>query len=398
MRSLAVNTSAGGRLRLLAALALTAASFGLLSLLPTAAAQASPAATVTPVPAGEVEALLGKTPLGALTAGKLAETVSRLEGFEHLEAAKVQEALEKVIAELTGKGASLEELLRGEGAAKLEQKLHEVLGPVAVKLEELLGGNPRTKLEEILHSAGASELIGKLLGGSPEPQALIAQILQAIGPERLQGLVGSALTGEPFVRSTLEELAHRLATTSEALAGQFGKTVEQLPGSSLALTAPLKNGETLGVLNAARGVTLGTIKSVTETVGATGGTGGPGASGTPGATVTVTTTSATPSTKGSVAGAKAGKLRVISHKVKHANATIVLEVPGAGRLAAGGRGIHSISRETAQAERVTIHPSLTRAGSSSLRKHHRRLKVPVKVTFRQVGGPTSTVTVPLTYS
>lgn len=94
---------------------------------------------------------------------------------------------------------------------------------------------------------------------------------------------------------------------------------------------------------------------------------------------------------------KAGKLRIVSHRVKGATATIVVEVPSAGKLAAGGKGLRSISRETAKSERVTIHPSLTKAGTSAVRKHHRKLKVPVKVSFKQTGGPASSVLVPLIY-
>lgn len=396
MRSLATSTSAGGRMRLLATLVSLTATIGLLSLLPTATAQAGTPAVTVP-PASDVEAVLEQTPLGALTAGKLAEVLAQVKGLEGLEPGKLKEALEKVIAELSAKGATLEELLKGGGgASKLEEKLHEVLGPLASKLEELLGGNPRKELEEALGSTNVSEIVGKLLGGSPEPQALIAQILQALGPEQVQSLIGSLPSGEPFSKSTVEELAHKLGTSPEALAGQFGKTVEQLPATALALTAPLKNGEALAAVKAAEGITFGVVKSSTETVGLTGGNGGTGGSGTPGATVTVTTS--TPAPAGSAATVKGRKLRVLSHKVKGAVATIVLEVPSAGNLSAGGRGVRSIKRETAKAERVTIHPSLTKAGTSALRKHHRRYKVPVKVSFKPVSGASSAVSVPLTYT
>ncbi len=55
-------------------------------------------------------------------------------------------------------------------------------------------------------------------------------------------------------------------------------------------------------------------------------------------------------------------------------------------------------RETAKAERVTLHPALTRAGASSLRRHHRRSpKVPIRVSFRPVSGAAPSATVPLVY-
>lgn len=405
MHSLAPPTPAG-RLRLGLILILAAAAFGVLALLPTARARASSPAVTLP-PTEQVESVLGATPVGTLPAGKLAETLSRLEGFEGLPVTRLREALERLISELSGEGATLEELLHGEGAAKLEAALDEILTPLGLKLDDLLGGEPRGRLEEALASTPVSEVLGKLLSGSAEPQALLEQVLHALSPERLQSLLGSALDGEQVSRTSIEQLAHELGTTVEALDAQFGKTAEQLPASAMALTVPLENGETLGVVDGAKGVTLGVIRNTSETLGATGGNGpggsggsngangSGGSNGTPGRTVTVTVT--TPAPTGSVAGLKAGKLRVLSHKVKGAKATIVLEVPAAGKLALSGRGIHRISRETDQAERVTIHPALDKAGDASLRRHHRKLKVPVKVTFKQVGGPSSSATIALTY-
>lgn len=400
MRSLALRTSVGRQLRPPAILLATLAAACTLGLIPAAGAKAS-TPTVTLPPTGEVEALLGKTPLGPLSAGKLAEVLSRLPGLEGVESAKLEEALEKTIAELKAKGATLEALLDGgEGASTLEQKLREVLGPLAGKLAELLGGEPSVKLKEALEHGDVAEILGQLLGGSAEPQTLLTQIIEAIGPERLQSLIGTVLANEPFTKTTVEELARKLGTTTEALAAEFGKTTEQLPGTAMALTAPLANGETLGVVDAAKGVTVGVVKGTDEAAGVTGGNGANGSSGAdgaPGATMTVTTTTTAPT--GTVAAAKTGKVRVLSHKVKGSSATIVLEVPAAGKLAVSGHGVRSISRETDQAERVTIHPALTKADTASLRKHrHHKLKVPLKVTFKQVGGPTTAATVALTYT
>jgi hypothetical protein len=402
MRETATRTSAGGGLRLLATLVLTTATIALLALIPTAQAQAGPP-TVTVPPTGEVESLLGQTPLGTLPTGKLAEELSQLKGLEGIEPAALKEALTKLIGELAAKGATLEELLGGsEAATKLKERLVELLGPLGSHLEELLGGNPQAKLTEALESAGVSELLGKLLSGSAEPQALLQQIRQSLGPERLQSLLGTILNGEAFSKSTEEELAHQLGTTPSGLASQLGKTTEQLPAAAMALLAPLANGEKLGVLPSASGLTVALVKRAGETVGSTGGTGGLGGSGagnTPGASVTVTTTPAAAPTSASagVAGVKAGKLRIVSHRVRGRTATVVIEVPAAGNLSAGGKGIRSIRREAAKAERVTIHPGLTKSGTSSLRRHHRKLKVPVKVSFKPVAGPSSSAVVALTY-
>lgn len=377
---------------------LALATIGLLALIPTARAQAgTPAVTVPPAEA--VEAALAGTPLGSLPTEKLAEAISELQGLEGAEPQKLQETLEKLIEGLTS-GTTLGELLGGgESLTGFQEKLEELLGPLSSKLEELLGGNPAAKLSEALQSAGAGEVLGKLLELSSEPQALIAQLLGALGPESLQGLLGAVPTGEPFSASTVEELAGKLETTPQALAAELGKSAEQLPAKAMALTGPLANGETLAVLNGVGGITLGLLKETGSTVGLTGGTGGSGGgggnggSGTPGATVTV---GAAPS-PGAAGTAASRKLRLISHRVRGAVATVVVEVPAAGSLTARGRGVRALRRETARAERVTLHPALSHAASTALRRRHRRLKVPFSVTFAPVGGPSSSVSMTLSY-
>ena len=392
MRAYPTRFPAHRPVRATAPLLLAVAAIGLLALIPTARAQAG-TPTVTVLPAEEVEALLAGTPLGSLPTEKLAEAISELQGLEGAEPQKLQETLQKLIEGLTS-GTTLGELLGGgESPTGFQEKLEGLLGPLSLKLEELLGGNPAAKLSEALQSAGAGEVLGKLLELSSEPQALVAQLLGALGPESLQGLLGTVPTGEPFSASTVEELAGKLETTPQALAAELGKSAEQLPGSAMALTGPLANGETLAVLNGLGGITLGLLKETGSTVGLTGGTGGPGAGGGSGAPVTV---GAAPS-PGAPGTAASRKLRLISHRVKGALATVVVEVPAAGSLAARGRGVRSLRRETARAERVTLHPALARAASAALRRHHRRMKVPFSVTFAPVGGPSSSVSMTLSY-
>jgi hypothetical protein len=397
--SIAPRPPAGRPLRLLATVVLTVLTIALLAALPTARASAGSASISAPSPA-EVESLLGGTPLEKLTPAQVAEALSQLPALQGLEPGPLKEALTKTIEELVGKGATLEELLKGgEGAAILQEKLQQALGLASSQLEALLGGNPQQKLEEALESAGVSEVIGKLLGGSAEPRVLIEQILGALSQERLQSLLGSLLAGEPFSKTTVEELARQLGTTVQALAQDLGRKPEELPATAMALTAPLANGERLGVLNGVGGVTLGVIKEAGETLGGTGGT--IAGSSTPGTTtVTVQHSDASPALatgRTGVAGVKAGKLKVISHRVKGSRATVVVLVPTAGRLSAGARRLRSISRETAQAERVTLHPSLSRATASSLRRHHKRMRVSLRVSFKAVGGAASSATVPLVF-
>jgi hypothetical protein len=380
MHSNAIRTLAAGRLRLLATLALCTATVALLALLPTVPARAASMPSVTVPSQAQIDSLLGQTPLDKLDTGQLSEVLSQLPDFSGLQGVPLQEALDKVIETLLGEGADLEQLLGGEASTRLSSTLKEVLGLLGPQLEALLGSNPLSKLTGALQSTDPSEVVAKLLGSSSDPQALIGEVLSALNPEHLQALLGSVLSGAPFSKTTVEGLAGQLGTTPQPLAEDLGKTAAALPARSMALTAPLKNGETLAVID-----------------GATGGTGAPGGNGSssnPGTTtVVVMPASATAASPAS----KTGKLKVISHKIKGDRATVVVEVPSAGKLSVGGKGLRTITRETAKTERVTLHSGLTRAGISSLRKHHRKLKVPIKVSFKQTGGPSSSASVPLVF-
>jgi hypothetical protein len=383
MPSYPIRTPAAGRLRLLATLALCTATVALLSVLPTVPARASTPSVTAPSPA-QVDSLLGQVPLDKLNTGQLSGVLSQLPALSSLQGLPLQEALDKVIEKLLGEGATLEQLLGSEATTPLRDTLKEVVTLLGPGLETLLGGNPLGKLTEALQSTDPSEVIAKLLGSSSDPQALIGEILSALNPEHLQTLLGSVLSGAPFSKTTVEGVASQLGTTPQTLAADLGKTAESLPATAMALTAPLKNGETLAVIDGA--------------TGGTGASGGNGSSGTPSTTtVVVIPASASAASPAGAAADKTGKLKVISHKVKGDRATVVVEVPSAGKLSVGGKGLRTISRETAKAERVTLHPGLTRAGISSLRRHHRKLKVPIKVSFKQAGGPSSSASVPLVF-
>ena len=393
----ATSALARRRVRMLATLLLTGATIAVLAALPTAPARGA-APSITLPPAEQVEEVLGQTPLGSLPSEQLTEKLSELPSLEGVEGATLEKAIKEVIETLTGKGATLEELLGGEGAKQLQEKLTEALGPLAGKLEELLGGNPLTKLEEALKSNSVSELISKLLSGSSDPKALLEEILAGIGPEELQSLLGTVLSGAPVVQSTVEQVAGQLGTTPQALAEQVGKTAEELPGTAMALLAPLANGEQLGVMNGASGLTTGLIKGAGETVGVTGGNGAPGGPGGSGGSGSTTSPAPAPVPAPSGTAAAAGKLKVLSHSFRKHRATIVVQVPSAGALTLSGKKLKAVHREAAKAERITLHPVLTRAGASSLRRrHHRSLKVPIKVSFKPVSGAGSSATVPLVY-
>jgi hypothetical protein len=76
------------------------------------------------------------------------------------------------------------------------------------------------------------------------------------------------------------------------------------------------------------------------------------------------------------------KLRILRARVKGAVATLVVQVPRAGTLAARGKGLRKASRKVAKAGRVTLRLRLTKSGRAlRARRHraHRNLKVPVTV-------------------
>jgi uncharacterized membrane protein YgcG len=396
------------RLRALLCTAVIASLVGLLAALPAVPAQASSPSITAISPTG-VETLLGQTPLTTLNVGQLTEVLSKLPGLQGVEAGALKEALSEAIETLSEHGGNLQELLSGSGANELQAKLEEALGVLSPVLETLLGGNVVTKLTEALKGEGISSVLGELLGKASQPQSLIAEILGALNPTTVEGLLGSKLTGEPFSKLNVGELANDLGTTSEGLATDVGQSTSELPATAMALTAPLTSGKELAVLNGLKGITLGLLGTVGEALGggsggsggsgSSGGSGGSGSSGGSGGGTTVVLDEATPAstTPSTAAKSPVGKLKLISHKVKGDTATIVVQVPAAGYLKLSGKDTGSVRRETAKPERVTLTAKLTRAGVASLRRHDKRMKVSLKVAFKPTSGASSSATLSVLY-
>jgi hypothetical protein len=375
----------------------------------------TPPVEVTGLPAGEVEKVLSDIPLSSLKASQLTEVLSKLPGLGALPNSQLKEALTTTIEGLTGKGGTLGQLTNpAEVVPKLEAELSKSIPLLGV----LLKGSPTTKLTEALASLNASELVGSLLKEAEkeakEPEKLIGQLLGALKPETLTTLLGTTLTGEPFGKTNVSELAGSLGITPEALAENLGKTVEQLPATATAFTGRLANKKTLGVFNGLGGVTLGTLGELTGGPegglrGPGGGKGGPGGSGgsgstgygAPGAT-TVVVTSIVPASSRRVAShsaakvGKVGKVEIISHRIKGRTAVIVIQVPAAGKLSLRGGGVKAVSRKVKEPERLTLRVVLSRAGAASLRKHH-RLRVRLTASFRPSGGSSSSAVVTVTF-
>lgn len=372
--------------RMIAPVALSALVVAVLSLSP-AAAQASPAAAtpavtlpgaVAGLPSGEVKEVLSSIPLDDLSAAGLGEVLSKLPGLGALPVGLSQvglaSELTKAIEALAGEGDTLGQL-SGLGAAEPEQVLSELLSSAA------------------------------------KPEQLLEQLLADVDSGKLQALLGALPTGEPVSKTTAGELASQLGTTDGSLASSLDTTSSELPSSAMALTTPLTNGKTLAVLDGAKELNLATLvpsnagsggsggSSGAGGSGGSGGTGGPGgdsgdgsngASG--GTTVIVDNLPQGSSAAAAAAKAAVGEVKIISRKVRGDVVTMVVQVPGAGRLTVAGSGARTVSEQTSTAERVTVRTTLTKAGVASWRKHPRDFKLELKASFKPIDGASSSAT------
>lgn len=440
----AVHQCARGAL----ATALTIATVMLLAALPTASASTgtpTPSltlpATVSVLPSGEVETLLSGISLNDLDTAQLTEALSKLPSLSTLPASKLKEAVTKVIESLASKGGTLGELLEpSQIAPTLAGELEKLLSPITelpALLALLKGESLTTKLTTTLGSLSPNQLLDTLLGSTGEPEHLLGQLFGTFDPETLKTLLGSTLAGEPFSKTTVKVLASELGMTPTTLAKELGISPMSLPETATALTAPLTNGETLGVLEGLSGVALAVLgrspgqgKEAGEEgsgsekggsgsggsgaggsgAGGSGGSGngGSGGSGTPTPQTSPGTTTVllsvvpaatipSPMSPASVTARAAGKVKILSHRVKGKSVTLVIGVPAAGKLALGGSGVKSVSRQATKAERVTLRTTLTKARRASLRGR-RHLRVKLKASFKIAGGASSSATVTVAFA
>jgi hypothetical protein len=134
-------------------------------------------------------------------------------------------------------------------------------------------------------------------------------------------------------------------------------------------------------------------KGSSESSSSGGGAGGAGqgsAGGSGGATtlvVNLAPANTAPAAKAKVVAL--AKVKIVSRKVSRGVATIVAQVPAAGKVTLSGKGVISQTRKAGKAERVTLSVKLSKAGSASLRKHRRRLKVALTASFKATAGQAS---------
>ncbi len=322
-------------------------------------------------------------------------------GTEAVEAA-LEEAIDKLLAheELPLGELLSPQKLTGELLSKLEASTGL---PIATLVEALLHKSPEAVLNEALNSVDLSELLAKLLGSSEDPTQLIDELLEKLNPATLEQLLGSLPTGSPVQNLDLAELAAELAKTPQALAESLGQTLSTLPETAEAATQALSGGNELAVIKGLEGLSFGLVERANAGggAGAGGGSGsGSGSNGSNGSNggtpasstiVVMVPASSTPgATVAPAAAAAVGKVKIISHKVSGNKATLVVQVPSAGRLTVSGNGFKKVTQQAAKAERVTVHTTLTKARASSLRKHHNhRTSIKLTSTFVPVSGHSS---------
>jgi hypothetical protein len=257
----------------------------------------------------------------------------------------------------------------------------------------------------------------------------------------LEDRLGSTLSGS-FAPKDVREVSEELESTPKAVSEELGESAAQLPETATMLTAPLASGKLVGVAPAIKGLALGLLgggsnegsgggsgeggkgsgeggkgtgeggkgsgeggngageggKGSGSGTGQGGSGGGAGSSqggsgGQGGSTdgMTILLTLPAPSTKGASAAAKRelGKVRILSHRVRGRVATVVLQVPAAGKVTLTGRGVRSTHARPTKAERLTLRVTLTKATAASLRRGRRPMWIKLEASFEPHIGPSS---------
>jgi hypothetical protein len=403
------------RLPALGGALLTSLALGGLALLPTAPAGAVPgpvrplAGTASSLSPATLQAILSDTPLSSLNASELAELLAQQPGLSTLPSGPLIESLTSSIESLAGGGKTLGDLADpSELLGGVEASLGGLLSPL--ELLTLLEGNSLSSvLTSGLGTLTPAEMLAGLLGGAAQPEEMIGELLASVDQQALGELLGSTLTGAPFVKGTVGDLATQLGMTAEGFAGSLGMTTGQLPASTLALTAPLSNGRLLGVLNGAGGLALAVLTPPSEGEGGTGGGSGgeggaggtsgsgPGSSSGSGSPPTNTTLNLTtltsvnnaPGTSPPSISAQRRHLRILSRWINGNHVTLLLEVPSAGSLVVRGFHLRTRRARVTHAGGLLERVHFTRLGIAALRRHRHHPRVRVLVMFFPKTGPYS---------
>lgn len=290
-----------------------------------------------------------------------------------------------------------------------------VTGPIQALLNPLLAillGKPDTTVAGLVSdvtgqgvSTDPADIVSMLLGKLTPTQGttLIEELFGSVPSSSLNSLLGSTLTDQPFTQTTVGDLANKLGITAEKLAEDVGTTALQLPATVTALTAPLANGKLLTVLDGPEGIQVTTVETKEAAkereakeskeakerneAGSNGNSGSNGAAGSATTIVINPAGAPVPLTVGPIT--PAAKIKILSHKVKGHVATLVLQIPAAGKVVVSGGGVKAVDKSAGKAERLTVRIPLSKAGTASLRKHRNRLSVALKASFKPTSGSSS---------
>lgn len=400
-----------------------------------------------PLSPAQLAAVLSGLPgLQALKIPHLEEALQKsLEGLGA--SATLQEALENPAGLASTAMATVKDLL----GLELTQ---------LVKLELLLGKSLTGALQEALEEADAGELLQRLLGAGSEGRGKTLEgLLKTLPAATLERLLGSGLGSAPVTEQSVQELAEELGMTAKQLTESVGGTVSELPATAKALTMPLANGKLVDVLDGVDKAVVGTLESSLSGGGPSGGSGegsggagseegsgaggsgskgsggsgsggegggsgsggGGGSAGTGGSSssgaagagaggagggsgtgasgsvVAVNVPSASTRAGAKQPKASSHRVSVISHRVHGDLATIVIAVPSAGIVALRNGDIRPIKGRVGRAGRVRIRVQLSKAGLAAVRRHHRRLHLRLKISFKPAHGGASSATAALLF-
>jgi hypothetical protein len=357
---------------------------------------------------------------GALTGlGGLSDLLSGLTGKLNV---GDLESLQGVFGGLLGN-------LPGSGLTTLETDLQTLLAglstgeltAILTPLKGVLSGTGLTQLEALLSELGKGSIsptkLQELLSGldASELSALLGGVFGTVSnPSLLQTVVDDLLGGIGSITPTnAGSLAGELGISVETLAKDLGTTAADLPATVTTVLG--KEGPLLGLLGT-DGITLSLLGSggkdtSTETAkekeateakeskeakerseAGAGGNGSPGSNGAAGgSTVVVNLPAAAVPAVPLVAtpNKAAAKIKILSHKVKGHIATLVLQIPAAGKVTVSGGGVRAIGKGATKAERLTVRIPLSKAGTASLRQHRNRLSVALKASFKPTSGASS---------
>lgn len=84
-------------------------------------------------------------------------------------------------------------------------------------------------------------------------------------------------------------------------------------------------------------------------------------------------------------------IKIISKRIKGRELTLVVQVSGPGAVSASGKGLRTVSLQAEKAERLTLHTTLTRAGTASARRHH-HVRVSLRLSFKPLSGASAATT------